>query len=309
MKSDIDLASYLDVSNGRALLDLILHWGGIVLLFALAHALNHPLAYLVAVVVMAGFQNGLISLMHEAVHAKCFRPRWLNQRIGRWVYGYPVGLPFHHDTVRHLLHHRLVGAREDPDWPNYQGDQYATAGSTLRFLSGKLVGTNLFANLLSFATRGRPRIAVSQADDGWAPSGLSELAGIFAVQLTLFSAVALLGRWWEYLLLWILPLATVTSFLIGVRAFIEHTHLREPVEPEARLSDFAAGPLGRFFISPCNFHLHALHHAYPAVPHYRLRALKAALCRRDGLGYAGSQKPGYGRALAEHLRVMARSGK
>ena len=298
------LQSYHELSNFRAGLDLVLHVGALLAIFALCHALQHPLAYLVGIVLVGGLQNAFASLSHEAWHQKTFTWRPLNELVGAWVYSYPIGLPFHHDRRRHLQHHQRVGLETDPDWPNYGGDAYGTAPRVLGFLLGKVVGLHLVGALWQTVVKRRPRIDVGESNLGRGPSAERELASVLAMQGVLFVGFALFAHWWEYFVLWVLPLATVTAFLVSTRAYLEHAYVGEAQAPEDRLYDFDTNAIGHFFLSPCHFHLHALHHAHPGVPHYRVPALKRELATAEGLGYAGEQKPGYLRVLVDNLRAL-----
>ena len=291
-------------SSARAALDLALHWGGILLVVALAHHFQHWTGYGLAVLLIAGFQNSLVSLAHEAWHNKTFGAAALNHFVGAWLYAYPVGLTYYNDMYRHLEHHRLIGKVEDPDWINYSNTHFESRRATRRFLIGKLFGMHLVTTLTQYLIRGKPKIHLDTESKKRSVPIKRELASLFVVQVILFTAFALLGAWWEYFLLWILPLSTFTSFFIATRALLEHAHAEAPSEPEERLFDFAPSPLGHFFFSPRHFHLHALHHKYPSAPHYRLPELKREIRSDAELGYPGAQRGGYLQAFREYLASL-----
>ena len=159
------------------------------------------------------------------------------------------------------------------------------------------MAAKVFQRVLGMVSRDA---AAAQDPRGVKPAP-GEMLAVAAAQLLLLAAFSAFGRPWEYVLLWILPLATVANFLVSLRAFVEHATARPDAPGDARLYDFAPGPLQRFLVSPCLFHLHALHHAYPGVPWYRLPALRRALAER-GIGYAGQPRPDYVRSLREVLQ-------
>ncbi|MBI3769407.1 MAG: fatty acid desaturase [Deltaproteobacteria bacterium] len=288
----------------RGALDALATTSAIVIVIGVAHAAANPVVYLVAAALIGGLQHSLVNLSHEGWHRLCFTNRRLNDWVGAWIYSYPLGVPFHHDRERHLQHHRLVGAPSDPDWVNYSNEGRLPAGRLRLYLAGRLLGSQLVATVWSALFSRQPRIAVeaeSAAADSAAPTAGSEMIRIVAVQALLFVTFALFGRWWEYIALWLGPLATFASFYVAVRAFVEHAALRDDVAPVERLHDFAPGLVERFFLSPCHFYFHALHHAFPTVPHFRLAALQSAL---DAAGhvYPGTrQGGGYVARLREHL--------
>ena len=279
-------------SNARACVDLALHLAAIVGVVLLAHAAEHWLVYLFAAIAIGGLQNRQLSLAHEAWHRKAFTPVRLNQLVGAWCYSYPLGVPFLADQTRHLAHHRLLGKLDDPDRPDYERPSFRTRSGLLLFLLAQLAGAKVVQRVLSIG-----KVSGAQSK---APTAPMELLGIAASQAVLLLLFTLFGHWWEYFVLWAFPLVTVASLLISFRALIEHVHPDVDADPHARLYDFSASAAERLFVSPFLFHLHALHHAYPSVPHYRLKALQSDL-REGGKTYPVQKRPGYLRSYLLYL--------
>lgn len=293
------VAELSKASNARAFADLILVVGAIFCVISIAHLSASWPVYALAVFAVGGLQNRLIVLAHETWHRKAFRPVWLNQLVGAWCYSYPLGVPFLADQKRHLAHHRLVGRVGDPDRPDYERAAFKTPGGVLLFLLAELAGAKVAVRMLSIA-----RGPGSHAKANAAPR---ELAGIAVAQLLLLALFALFGHWWEYFVSWVLPLVTVASFLVSFRALIEHVHPEADVEPQERLYDFSASAGERLLVSPFLFHLHALHHAYPSVPHHRLRALQSEL-RSGGHSYPARERPGYLRSYLLYFEQLRGAG-
>ena len=288
------------VSNARATRDILTTWGIIVAALAAADAVGTWWAYTGAALVVSGRQAALANLAHEAWHGLCFLPRSLNNTVGAWLYAYPVGIPFTYDRRRHLAHHQRVGLRDDPDWVNYSNDGRETPGRLIVFLVGRLLGTLLVSTIWSILVRRQPRVAFANGERDAPPRGewlrLAACQAMLAVAGTLWLGV------WAYPLLWLLPLSTVTAFCTVVRAFVEH-HTEDDTAPAGeRLRDYAPGPLEAAWFSPCHFHFHALHHAYPSIPHYRLPEAKASAAAAGGYPFAVG--PGYLRSLVELLRRL-----
>lgn len=297
------------LSDARGVRDAVVTWGALALVIAVAHAAAHPLVYFAAAAVIGGLQHALVNLAHEAWHRLCFRSRAFNDAVGAWLYSYPIGVPFHHDRARHLRHHRRVGAPDDPDFVNYTNRGRVPPARLYAYLAGRLLGSQLLATAKSVLVDRQPRIALEDASGEASESAArGELLRIAVVQLGLLGAFAAGGRWWEYFVLWLGPLATFAAFYVAVRAFVEHAAPTDEVAVAERLNDFSPGPVERFLISPVDFHHHALHHAHPGVPHFRLAALRDAL---DAAGerWPGARRGGYVTALREHVaRVRAGGG-
>jgi len=283
-------------SNWRGLFDLVLHWGAILGVFVAASALDQWWGYVIAVLLMPGLQNHLIVLAHESWHRKAFASERLNRLVGSWFYGYPVIGPWAADRRRHLAHHQRVGRSDDPDYTDYEREAFR---SPVR-LVGYLVGLALGAKAVQ---RGLLALGLATEEQAKWEAGVErrELLSIFAAQMVLLAGFAWLGRWWEYFVLWALPMATLTSVLATGRGLLEHVHPDPEATPEDRLYDFGSPPWERWFIAPLGFHLHALHHAYPGVPYHRLAALQRAL-REHGVSYPGERRPSYAASLLALLR-------
>jgi fatty acid desaturase len=91
-------------------------------------------------------------------------------------------------------------------------------------------------------------------------------------------AVAFYAGWgMQYLVLWVLPLATGLQAILRLRAICEHGALSDFSSPLTAARTHAGGMLQRLFLFPHHVGYHIEHHLYPAVPHYHLPALHAAL--------------------------------
>lgn len=287
------------VSNARSALDVLATWGVIVTALAGAQAVATWWAYVAAALVVGGRQVALANLAHEAWHGLCFKPRPVNDWAGAWLYAYPVGIPFHHDRRRHLVHHRRVGFRDDPDWVNYSNARRETHPRLIAFLAGRLLGTLFVSSIWSVLVRRRPRIAL---DEPGSDRARGEWLRIAACQAVLAGVGTLWLGPWTYPLVWLLPLSTVAAFCTVVRAFVEHNTEDDLAPVDQRLRDYAPGRLEAAWFSPCHFHFHALHHAYPSIPHYRLPAAKASAAAAGPYPFPVAR--GYLQSLAEHLRRL-----
>jgi fatty acid desaturase len=290
-------------SNLKALLDFLLAWGVIAGAIAAAHIVDRWYVYLLAIIVIGGRQNALATLAHEGWHGLIVSSQRLNHTVGAWLYSYPLGILYFHDRDRHLRHHREVGHDYDPDWINYTSRGRENGGRVLGYLASLLFGRLLFSTILSFATKGRPRIGLEPRKEN-RPGVFGELFLVGICQVVLFAVMTTATqKGWSYPLLWMLPLATFAGFFANFRALIEHVTVRDDVSPENRLRDIEAGPIERFFVSPSHFNYHALHHAHPSIPHYNLTQGKMAYVKQFGR-YPFTVRQGYTRTLFAHLREL-----
>ena len=290
---------YNRVSNVRGFLDLAVHWGSIVLIFSAIYHSQSVLIGIIALPIIAGLQNSLGSLAHETFHHKVFTARTLNTFVGRFFYSYPLGVPYESYRRRHLDHHRKVGQRDDPDWGNYQGSQFESRSDVYRFFTSKLFGAYLLVNVLATIGGKQPPLLEGNRDK----SPVTDVAFLVLTQLILFALVAIFFTWWMYIVFWLVPVVTLTSFLIGMRAYLEHNDPNGDSGIDGRLFDYSPGALEHFLVSPCHFHLHAIHHAFPAVPHYRLESMKKEL-GQYGISYPCQNRSGYVQSFFTQLKKL-----
>ena len=76
---------------------------------------GHPLAWLLAVIIVGGRQLGLAILMHEAAHGLLHPGRKVNNFLGQWFTGAAIGSDLIAYRTYHLQHHKFTQQPEDPD--------------------------------------------------------------------------------------------------------------------------------------------------------------------------------------------------
>ncbi|MEL7210323.1 MAG: fatty acid desaturase, partial [Actinomycetota bacterium] len=83
--------------------------------------LDHPVAWVVAFVLM-GRSFALFAILgHEAAHRLLFSRRRWNDLVGRWLLSYPAFVPFDLYRRSHFAHHRDEMGPEEPDLGLYRG--------------------------------------------------------------------------------------------------------------------------------------------------------------------------------------------
>lgn len=236
------------------------------------------------------------SLQHEVVHGHPTPWEWANRALvfpSLWLW-----LPFELYRVSHLTHHidrNVTDPTEDPESYYLTPRQWAEATATERALLW--VHNCFLGRLLLGPLRGLYRLYVSEARRLLRGDFVNLRAWIihgFAVTLVLAWVVGVCGLpLWQYLLFFVYPGMALTL----VRSFLEH---RASEKPEERTVVVEAGPVMSLLF--LNNNLHALHHAEPGCPWYRLpasyRARKAELLETNG----GYHFPGgYLEVLARYL--------
>lgn len=209
--------------------------------------------------------------MHEATHkniwGKVTTGRWVEEAIGI-LCSVPTGINFSSHRAGHMRHHAYTNDPErDPD--------HFTDGS-LRELPVKFYGMTMVYTFL-------PVFALIPASRVLLPRQLRELFsggngdardGKAQIRYWLLTTVALLafiatGHGWEALFLWWLPARIQLCWLMFIFAWYPHHPANETSRyRHTRVAVFRGSGL----LIRGHDH-HAIHHLYPRVPHYRLKAL------------------------------------
>jgi fatty acid desaturase len=162
----------------------------------------------------------------------------------------------------------LITTEDDPDRPLHDTADKASMSALIRYFGLALLGGYAVRVLFSATPSAVPTA-----------QKLRDLRNLVVAQVVLWGATwAATGDWWLYLLLWVLPLATLTTFFHVVRSFVEHAVLTEerPAHDNLLVS-ITSNPVELALIAPFNMNYHSEHHLYPAVPARRLPALRTAL--------------------------------
>ncbi len=215
---------------------------------------------LLAVALRTFLQTGLFILGHDAMHRSLVPGhRWLNDGLGRLALLLYAALPYGHCRRHHLRHHRIPGSVGDPDFRSSSGD-----GVLLWYRSfmGNYLSTGQLARLLLV----------------WAlvALALARLEPLRAVHVAVF---------------WILPLvlSSLQLFLFGT--YLPHRHGGNPADLQGGIRSLPCSqPLS--LLACYHFGYHREHHAYPAVPWFRLPQLSRMETFRHPPAHRLARAPG-----------------
>jgi fatty acid desaturase len=222
------------------------------------------------------------SLQHETLHGHPFRQRWLSEAVV--TPGLTLTVPFGRFRDVHLAHHHdphLTDPYDDPESNYLDPVVWVTlprfvqlillVNNTLlgRIVIGPIIGTALWL-------RGEARLMLA-GDRGVLRDWGLHAVGLIPVAAWLWVAAM---PWWAYLLA-----AWIGHGLLKIRTYLEH-----------RAHDLCRGrsviveDRGPFALLFLNNNYHAVHHAHPQMPWYRLPGFYAAqraqfLRRNDGYVY------------------------
>jgi fatty acid desaturase len=239
--------------------------------------LSHPVAWVVAFLLMGRAFAQFAILAHEAAHRLLFSNRTLNDFVGRWVLGAPAFVPLEAYRRGHIAHHRDEFGPDEPDMNLYRGYPI-TPASFGRKLRRDAFGNSGWKNLKGLLLAFR------------SPTARPIVIRIVAAQAVLLAVAAAFGRPELWLFLWLAPWMTVWRVINRLRSIAEHGGMERSSDRRRTTHVVRQRPLARFFMVPYNTGWHLAHHVDMGVPWRNLPAMHAELVRAgyvvDALEYS-----------------------
>lgn len=255
-----------------------------------AYAALPPLGFLLTTLTIVQFS----SLQHEVLHGHPFASRRLSEAL---VFpGLTVFVPYRRFRDTHLAHHRderLTDPYDDPESNYLDPAVWARLSSPLRLLlrvNNTLLGRILLGPAISTwaLLRGDLR-AIRAGDRAVRAAWAWHLPGLGLVALWLWATPGI-GPW-AYL-----GAAYLGFGILKIRTFLEHR-----AHEKARGRSVIVEDRGPFALLFLNNNFHAVHHARPGAPWYRLpglyRETRAEVLRRN----EGYRYRSYGEIFSRYL--------
>ncbi len=243
-----------------------------IIILAMAASIWQPILITVAIPIIGARQLGLAILMHEAAHGGLAKSTRLNDFIGQWLCAAPVGASLTSYRPYHLKHHKYAQQPEDPDL-GLSAPFPVTRSSLKRKIIRDLTGQtffkqrrNQFANAMGIGLRPGPGM------QNRAESAREAVLPFVATNLVLLVVLAVLGAWWAYFVLWLLPLATWNQLVTRLRNIAEHAVVPDHNDPMRHARTTRANLFERAIIAPYWVNYHCEHHMFMHLPCYRLPA-------------------------------------
>lgn len=207
------------------------------------------------------------SLQHEAIHDH--PTRWASVNTGLAWPPLTLVVPYLRFRDTHLDHHRdshLTDPYDDPETHFMAPADWAALPAPLKgllrannTLAGRLILGPLVGTIWFFASDWKRRKSDPRIGKGWFWHMVAVVPIILAIWVSPMPV-------WAYAAAAYLALA-----LLRIRTFLEHQAHEQARARSVIIED--RGPLAFLFL---NNNLHAVHHAHPGVPWYRLPALYRA---------------------------------
>jgi fatty acid desaturase len=273
---------------------IAMQWGLIALAIAVSVWADSWLVTIPLLAFIATRQHALLIMMHDAAHFLISHNRAVNDTISNLFCCFPFLISNKRYRINHLLHHRYVNTADDPDLNvNVHPESRLT-------LALELIQDLFCLSILKTIRRSR-KFGVLAIFFTSQPGFATERVLFLAFVATLTAVITYFHIGSQFLLYWVLPVASFLQVLVTLRGFAEHAgRIDGDLLNHARTID--VGPLERIVFAPCNVNRHLEHHLYPSVPAHNLEALSDALRGNEEFVRGTQRTQGY---LASSLCVFS----
>lgn len=294
-----EIKPYKTRRPGRFFLEAAYCWAVVFGAIAGAVYLQHWLATVAAMFIVATRQNVLALLVHEQTHCTSLKA-FPGDIITNLIAGYPLMvLTVEGYAQVHLAHHAHYFTGDDPDHRRKSGEEWTYPMAPTRFLR-LLLGDVLGLNVIKLvrgkkAAPGGQPFARGEAMPKWLRPGY---------YLALAVLLTLTGSWSLFLLYWLLPLLTITQLIIRWGAVCEHQYNREGASVQETSPLIVLRWWERLLLPNLNFTYHIYHHYFPGIAFSQLPKVHAAF-ERYGLVDDSAVFHGFGSYLKFLLSAEA----
>lgn len=273
--SDSDLYQFSNQNVWRWLAAVAFEWLMIAALFAVCLAYPQWWVWVIGALLIGTRQHGLAVLAHEGAHHLIVRSHFWNDVLANYLTTYPLTFTVQGYRTTHLKHHWYLETPEDPSKVSVDKhpEEWTFPMPTLNFI-------RMFLRDLTLLSQ---RAAISlmkylwEIPEGRAPHVI-RIAVMHAIAIALF---AWTGHIWAYVLLWIVPLYTVTVACYRLRSVAEHSGIgpqserysRDVIDNLRTTRTTTGSGLSQYLLIPYNVSYHIEHHMFPSIPSFRLRDL------------------------------------
>ncbi len=289
--------AYVSQRNDWLGLGQVAHAWGIIAL-AMAAAIWQPILIIFAVPIIGARQLGLVILMHDAAHGGLHSNRAVNEWVGHWLCGAPLGSHVKAYRQYHLTHHKYAQQPEDPDLALSKPFP-VTKASLRRKIIRDLTGQTFYKQRLNqFANAAGIGIKKGPGTENRSQSAREAVIPMLITNGLLLTLLIAVGAWWAFFVLWLLPMATWFMMITRLRNIAEHAVVPDNEDPMRHARTTLASWWEGLLIAPYWVNYHCEHHMFMHLPSYRLgRAHK--LLAKKGITDRMEVRRGYAEVLAQ----------
>ena len=216
-----ELKELSSVNSTLACLHVAAEWGLVVATIYLCQRFWHPMLYVFAVAFIGSRQHALVVLMHDGVHYRLLRNRWLNDWMSEVILAWPHLVSARQYRKNHFAHHKYLNTAQDPDLNRRKGDPAWVFPQAVPELA-----RTLFRDVTGLNAPAMLKLAASVASADKVPTGF--LVARYGFYAAVLGVVAYFGALEAFALYWIVPMFTWLVLIMRIRSIAEHHAIDEP---------------------------------------------------------------------------------
>jgi len=234
--------------------------------------------YPVFLLLIAGRQGVFLQLVHEGAHSLIACNKKLNDFLGNWLCGGPIGISMSDYRKDHGKHHNHANTSNDApaDLEKYSLTDLSS-GELKKLFIKDILGISAIKRIAGI------EMANINSAEGRSKRLIITFISQMAI-LTLFN-----GSLTAYLILWAIPLITANMVLMRVRGIAEHgmpsqlnihpekgvigNLLTRTLNSNTANTSLIVKKIEQMLIGSLSINYHLEHHIIPNVPHYNLKKL------------------------------------
>lgn len=221
--------------------------------------------------IIGAIQHTLATFVHEAAHLNLFTHNKWNDFFGHALCSAPLVSYMKDYRYFHFEHHRHTGKFEkDPELKFYRAmgvkPRYGSKTEVIKVFMNDLTGISYFRGLVYVLKFFKEKRKVGAIENPGFIENVVLISWLTIVPFFFYRN----GLIVPYLLLWFLPIITLTPLLLRWHSFGEHVRESNSCHSENTLTH-QFGFISTLFLYPINSSYHLEHHLYPQIPWYSLR--------------------------------------
>lgn len=236
---------------------------------AFSEAWFNPFSYFLAIGLIAGRQHAFLSITHEGVHYRISHHHGWNDFVSDWFAAYPFFFDTEMYRRSHIKHHRHLNTMQDPDWARKVDQPQWKFPIKMSYILKWTPRFVLWKGL-------RDWLSFSLPMTGLYPFNMRLLAKRMPFYVMVYGAIAYFNVWTEFFLYWLVPFTFVFPSFQRIRSVAEHFGMKYNHELSSSRNVFAPWYECLLF-GPHQMNYHLVHHMFPSVPFYNLKAFNDIL--------------------------------
>jgi len=282
---------YAKIDIKQSLFMIVFDWSFIFLTAFFTCTNFNILTYFVAILLIAGRQQALLAILHEATHNLLAKNTKLNNFLGNWFAAYPILASIDWYGYHHHPHHQHLNTQLDQTWTS-KADKLEWQFPQTKAQFIKIILKQPLIGGVEWL------VTMYKGSELYPLKSLKSKQKIYSLlqkliyYIFLATALTYLDAWEYFFLYWFVPLFFVLPILQRFRRISEHFGVERTHDLNGG-RDLTPNWFEKLFFSPHNVGYHLAHHQFSNVPQHNLPQLHRILMQHESYRKYSHQNDSY----------------